>query len=301
LTPLAACDPDGSRVGLTSSGSETSGSLAATTGKLVLLANGTELAMPVALRLPPVDECAETAPQTCNPEIGDAAAVFNASESARLFDLIASLWRKETVEFETVVYELNGEARRILHGRSLITQLRFGTSITVRWLPQDVKDPGGPRAFRGVPREATKLVVTYPLLKDVPILRASMPVIRPQIVESSDPNTRLPLRHYANIDIDDLKIEIGAAGFGSAVALAKSVIADGEVEDSEFSDVGVVVVGEQGFIAQIQLSAAPVCVRLSELGETATISLVVRSVTIKSSGQSATFGPTTFTLKPCRG
>jgi hypothetical protein len=300
LAPLAACGPDGSQVGLTSLGSETSGALAAApTGKLVLLANGTEVATPVALRLPPADHCVGTAPQPCDLKIGDAKAAFNVSESARLFDLITSIWRKETIDFESVVYEPSGEARRILHGRSLITRLRFGTSITLHWLPQDVKDPGGPRTSRGAPREATKLVVTYPLLEDVPVLRAVMPVIRPQVVETKDSNTGQPVLGYGNIDFGDLKIEIGAAGYESAVALAKKVLADGEVEESEFSDVGVAVVSENGLIAQIQLAAAPVCVRLSELGTTATISLVVRSVTIKASGQSATLSPTTVKLKPC--
>jgi len=292
LAPLAAGGSDQSPAGTVSAVSAAGESpRAAGIAPLAIRVNGKKVAKPVELRLPPAGGCVDATQVPCDNgernNLGDAAATFNYSESAALLDWMTSIWREEAVDVEARVVEPDGDVRRILHRRTLITQLELGTTITLQWLPQAVKDSGGPRTIEGVKRNPAKFVVTYPPLKLFPVLDATMPVIRPQIVEDKDANTRRPLLHYGDIEIGDLMIEIGAAGYKSAEALAMKVMADGKVDESEYSDVQVAVVDNDEEIARLLVSAAPVGVILSDDGERARLRLLARSVRMRTTPRPA--------------
>lgn len=297
VTALAACGSEMPAVGLESGRAEHEATLQPA-AKLSVAVDGIELPTPITLRLPAPTGCANG---SCGTRIQDPSARFSVSEAGAVLDWIESLVRRQTVHLAaTVLPEPGGDVRRVLHDDVLITRVALGRVLAVSWRPQAVKDPGGPPVIQGVRRVPVELVTSYAVLKEFPVLATSPVVIRSEVVETKDPNTGLPVLSYGELDLADLRIEIGAAGYKSAEELVRRILEDGKVEEDEFSDAEVAMVGTAGVAAALRLSAAPICVKLAEDGQTVSIRLVVRSVVIKAGGREVTIGPAKVVLRPCR-
>lgn len=296
VTALAACGSEMPAVGLESGRAEHEATLQPA-AKLSVAVDGIELPTPITLRLPAPTGCANG---SCGTRIQDPSARFNVSEAGAVLDWIESLVRRQTVHLTaTVLPEPGGDVRRVLHDDVLITRVALGRVLAVSWRPQAVKDPGGPPVIRGVHRAPVTLVTRYGALKEYPVLSTSPLVIRPEVVETQDQNSGLPVLSYGGIEFAELRFEIGAAGYKSAAELAARILADGAVTEDEYSDAEVAMVGTAGVVAELRLSAAPVCVALAEDGQTVSITLVIRSVLLKAGGREAAIGATKVVLRPC--
>lgn len=296
VAALIACGSEMPAVGLESGRAEPEATLQPA-AKLSVAVDGIELPTPITLRLPPRTACGDV---SCNPKVGDPSARYNMSDADAVLGWIEGLARRESVDLTaTVLPEPGGDVRRVLHEDLLITRVALGRVFAVSWRPQAVKDPGGPPVIGGVHREPVTLVARYGALKEYPVLSTSPLVIRPEVVETQDQDSGLPVLSYGGIEFADLRFAIGAAGYKSAAELAARIRADGAVTEDEYSDAEVAMVGTAGVVAELRLSVAPICVALAEDGQTVSITLVIRSVLLKAGGREAAIGATKVVLRPC--
>lgn len=265
-------------------------------GQVALTVGGK--AMPPPLELEGFARACGSAPP-CTPRLGDATVRFKVSDGPELFEWVDHLFKGKLVDTSYTLTVPKGQAT-VEATDSLITRVGFepaaSGSLTLRidWHGQTLLHQGlvGHAHVTQATSPPGKTSVSMPSLKGVVALGAELPTLTALITEEKGGTPpRLPSRHYAGWELDCLKVEIGSAGYAAAEALARAVIADGTIEDSEYQATEVVSTDAAGAVtSRVIYEAAPVKATLDPAKATATVALLVRRFTIVGSS-TAKFGP----------
>lgn len=187
------------------------------------------------------------------PSIGEAAAVFNISQSGPLLNWMATIWDKRCKTADTTVFLADQNyniVRAIDMQECLISAIEFPElkasdgkkplDVTCKWKPTelDYKKGGGKiRADLGQ-RAKAWMVANYDVhtafrLDTKWITSASLPKITAKIAPEHYGALRLPSPMYAAIEFSTIKIEIGRQGYQAAEDLAVKAIKKGNFEKIE--------------------------------------------------------------------
>lgn len=191
------------------------------------------------------------------PKIGDASATFNISQSSRLLDWMASLWKKECKTENTTVNLANQNydiQRSVDMSECLITAIEFpdlkasdgkkAFEVTAKWRPADIhfRGKGGKLAAQQGQKAKAWLVSNFEVhsvfgLDTSVVTSATLPKITAKVVDEKYGQSRLPIPMYAALEFSSIKLEIGGAGAEQARALAVKVIRDGNLDEANWDDI----------------------------------------------------------------
>ncbi len=191
------------------------------------------------------------------PKVGEATAVFNISQSARLLEWIASLWKKTCKVEDTTIHLADHNyviQRSIDMTECLITEISFpdlkasdtkkSLDVTAKWRPQGIAFHGKGGRVRGEMGQKAKawMVSNFEVhnvfgLNTSVVTSAQLPKITAKVVDEKYGERRFPIPMYAAIEFSTIKLEIGGAGAEQARALAVKIIRDGNVAEANWDDI----------------------------------------------------------------
>jgi len=193
-----------------------------------------------------------------NVKIGTFGASYSISESGTLLEWIMSLPRKQVIENDGAVVMANHNfdaMRRIDFTRALITEVKFPSlsanegkkpcQVDVKWQPEAIEYSKASGKISAQQGNKHKVWLTSNFrFTGLPgdceyITKIDVPSITAKLAAESYGTQRLPVQHYANIDVGDLKLEFSARSRDSVLAYVQKVIRDGKLTDDEYLDFGI--------------------------------------------------------------
>ncbi|MEZ4222811.1 MAG: hypothetical protein R3B13_17855 [Polyangiaceae bacterium] len=179
--------------------------------------------------------------------LGPFKATVNISQAGELLEWIESIWKKTTpkVSFAIDVGDSSGKLKRRLTMQGCIVKQvslpklaakdgKKHFDIAVEWEVEDLKFEKGDGKAASAPKPSFADWLTSNFTTNIPGISSS-DVLSVQLPTLA----RHPTRHYTGYTVSGLKTEHTPAGFEAALAMAKKVLKDGAISDSEYADWGV--------------------------------------------------------------
>jgi hypothetical protein len=174
-----------------------------------------------------------------------------------LLDWALTLPRKSPVTTDGAIQLLDRNfrlLRRIEWSQGLLTELRLpeldATSkspfaLGLTWLPESLRyskasfDAGAYRPGKSKALQLSNFRVTGLPFDTSAVVRVALPTVRTKMAAAPIGMQRLPQRHYASVDLGEVRLEIGARSADAARDWVVKVIGDGTVTDAEQVDFSI--------------------------------------------------------------
>ena len=187
-----------------------------------------------------------------NVSISTMEASFDLAEPGPLLEWALSLARGTALATDgaALVLGINRKPqRRVEWSAGLITALKLPVldgaskqvvSLGLTWQPATVSyaKPGGEGGVVPAPRRKPILASNF-RVSGLPfdgsfIRQVVLPTVTAKLAVEQDGQQRLPSRHYASVDLGELRLVFDARSQGEVLAWVQKVVADGRIADGDY-------------------------------------------------------------------